>query len=549
MNPETTLAMTTLDWIVCWGALIGSILGGLWMARRFNAAGDSESFFLAGRRLSWPVVGASLFATNIGAEHLVGLSGDSYRYGISAATVEFTTAICLGIACAVLVPAYIRNKIFTVPEFLELRYNRASRLFFSGLMLFICVVTKMAFTLYAGALVLVGLTGGMTSVTDPAVIQSILLYVGIMAAVAALVTIIGGFATVAFTDTLQTLIMLLGCGIMLYIGLDKVGGWSELIAKAPEAMSMHKPYDDPHYPFWGVIIGAIYGGTFYWGMDQVNVQRMLGAPNIKEARWGAMFAILLKLTPVFIFALPGVIASVLYPGREPKGTFVTLLNDMLPTGVRGLVLSALLAAMVSSLLSMMNSISTIVIKDFVLGFAPQTPERRQVVLGRVAIAVAAFCGVVATYPIAITPDGLYLYLQAISIYLVMPIAPAIFFGIVSRRVTFGGALASFVVGLGLATLFVTDQIIGKEGGAEAMFPLLHLPLTANYTYRGMWGTLIIIGVLFAVSAMTRKTAPEKLDRTVHDWSAPAAPFEGLTDWRLQLSGLLVLSAALYALFW
>ncbi len=253
----------------------------------------------------------------------MGLTGDAYRYGLSAGTVELTTAMCLGFAAAALFPYYIRNQVFTIPEFLEIRYSTLARTFFSGLMLVICVMTKMAFCLYAGAIVLQNLFGWEVMTT-----------VAALGAVTAVFTMVGGFAGVAYADIIQSTIKILGCALMLAIGLYKVGGWRELIVKVPLAMHIHKPYADPIYPFWGVICGAIYGGVFYWGVDQVNVQRVLGAADLKQARWGAMCCVLLKLTPVFIFALPGVIALALFPGREPKTTFVTLLNELLPSGVR-----------------------------------------------------------------------------------------------------------------------------------------------------------------------------------------------------------------------
>lgn len=532
-----SFSLTPLDWVVCLSTLIGSLLFGLYLAARFHAGESSANFFLAGRRLTWPIVGASLYSTNIGAEHLVGLSGDSYRYGLCAGTVELTTAICLGIAAAVLLPYYIKTNIYTIPEFLELRYNSAARVFFSGLMLVICIMTKMAFTLYAGALVMHGLLGWdvMTTV--------IVLGIG-----SAIVTMIGGFAVVAYSDTVHTAIMLVGCGLMLFIGLHEVGGWQALVAKVPDAMHIAKPYTDANYPFWGIILGTIYGGTFYWGIDQVNVQRMLGAPDLKQARWGAMFAVLLKLTPVFIFALPGVIALALYPGREAKTTFVTLLNELLPSGVRGLVLAALLGALVASLLAVMNSISTMVVRDFVLRVRPETTERSQVFLGRIAIVVAMGLGIAAAYLVYLTPDGLYKYLQTISIYLVMPVTPAIIFGIMSKRVTLAGAITSVFVGIVLATLFVADQLIGVEAG-QRVFPWLHHTLTLNYTYRGFWGTLCISATLFLVSAFTAKTARAKLATTTIDWGGRVEPFEGLSDWRLHLGLLSLVTVAAYAWLW
>ncbi len=316
-------------------------------------------------------------------------------------------------------------------------------------------------------------------------------------------------------------------------------------ARVPEAMHLAKPYYDPNYPFWGVLLTAIYGGTFYWGVDQVNVQRVLGARDLDQARWGAMFTVLLKILPVFIFALPGVIALALFPGRESKATFVTLLNELLPTGVRGLVLAALFASLISSTLSVMNSVSTLVVRDFILHFRPSTDDRAQVRLGRLAIAAAALLGIMAAYAVYKTPEGLYKYLQAVSLYLALPVAPAIVFGILSRRVTVAGALASVVVGSAFSVVFMVDQLAGPEAGSK-LFPLLHAsPLTLNYTYRGLWGSIASVTALFAVSAFTKQTDPDILDHYTVNWKGIAEPFRGISDWRLQLAILTAITSALY----
>src|ERR1700733_7775940 len=438
-----------VDWCTC-GVVFGATLFvGLYLAIRRDSAANSSRYFLADRSLSWPLIGASLFATNIGAEHLVGLSGDAYRYGLCAGTVELTTCWTLGFAAFFLFPCYIRHRVFTTPEFLEARFHPMARVLFSGLMLIISITTKMAFHLYAGALVLRGLVG-----------WDVMTVVWVIGIVAALVTIIGGFSAVAYTDGIQVGIIIAGCLAMLVTGLHRVGGWQALSTRVPEAMHIAKPYFDPNYPFWGVLLTAIYGGTFYWGVDQVNVQRVLGARNIDQARWGAMFTVLLKLTPVFIFALPGVIALALFPGQDSKMTFVTLLNELLPTGIRGLLLAALLASLIGSTLSVMNSVSTLAVRDFVLHFRPRSGARAQVLLGRFAIVAATLLGVMAAYAVYKTPDGLYKYLQAVTLYLTLPVAPAIVFGILSKRVTAPGALASVLVGSVFSVLFVWDQLIG-----------------------------------------------------------------------------------------
>lgn len=526
-----------IDWCVCLVVLGASVFTGLYLAIKKKSSSDSSHFFLADRSLSWPLVGASLFATNIGAEHLVGLSGDSYRYGLAAGTVELTTCITVGFAAAFLYPFYIRNRVFTTPEFLETRYHPAARAFFSALMLLISITTKMAFHLYAGALVLRSLVG-----------WQVMTVVWVMGAIAACVTIIGGFTAIAYTDSFQTAIIIFGCSLMALTGLHRIGGWHALVTHVPQAVHIAKPYNDPNYPFLGVILSAFYSGTFYWGVDQVNVQRVLGARNVDQARWGGMFTIVLKLFPVFIFALPGVIALALFPGRESKTTFVTLLNELLPAGVRGLVLAALLASLISSTLSVMNSVSTLTVRDFILHFRPRTTERAQVLLGRIVIVIATFLGVLAAYAVYKTPDGLYKYLQTISIYLTMPVAPAIIFGILSKRVTAKGALASVVVGCGLAAVFVTDQLIGASEGSR-LFPWLHTDLTLNYTYRGLWGTIACVVVLFAVSAFTKKTDPAKLKELTVSWRGQPEPFRGVKDWRLQLAVLSAVTVLLYRFVW
>src|SRR5215831_3056700 len=532
-----SFSLQWIDWCVCLTVLGVSIFTGLYLAIRKKASVDSNHFFLADRRLTWPLVGASLFATNIGAEHLVGLSGDSYRYGLAAGAVELTTCITVGFAAAFLYPFYIRNRVFTTPEFLETRYHPAARAFFSGLMLLISITTKMAFHLYAGALVLRGLLG-----------WDVMTVVWVMGAIAACVTIIGGFTAIAYTDSFQTAIIILGCSLMALTGLHRVGGWQTLFSRVPQAMHIAKAYDDPNYPFLGVILSAVYSGIFYWGVDQVNVQRVLGARNIDQARWGGMFTTVLKFFPVFIFALPGVIALALFPGRESKTTFVTLLNELLPTGFRGMVLAALLASLISSTLSVMNSVSTLTVRDFILYFRPRTSERAQVFLGRIIIVSATLLGVMAAYAVYKTPDGLYKYLQTISIYLTMPVAPAIIFGILSKRVTAKGALASVLVGCTLATVFVIDQLMGTAH-ATRLFPWLHTKLTLNYTYRGLWGTVVSVITLFTVSSFTKKTDALKLERLTVTWRGNAEPLRGIFDWRLQVAVLSVITVVLYRLVW
>jgi SSS family solute:Na+ symporter len=527
------LVLTTLDWLVLTVVMAGTLLFGMYMAFKKKAGQSSSNFFLGGRSITWPIVGASLFATNIGAEHLVGLSGDAYRYGLSAGLIELTTVITLGFSCAFLFPYYMKNKLFTIPEFLEIRYNRRARTFFSGLMLVISIMTKLAFTLFAGALVLNSILGWN--------IMSTIFYIGLAVAI---FTILGGLTAVAYTDALQVIIMIGGAAIMMLIGLDKAGGFSGLMEKVPQMMSIAKPFDDPVYPFWGTLATAFYAGIFYWGIDQVNVQRTLAAPDLKNARWGAMFATLLKLLPVFIFALPGVIAFALFPdalhGDATKQTFVLLAERLLPSGLKGLLMASLLAAMITSLIGVLNSVSTLFVRDFIVEFKPDFPEKKQVTLGRISILLFTLLGIGAAYLVYKNEEGLYKYLQTISAYLVIPIFPAIVFGILSKKVTLKAASVSVIFGIVLATIFVTDQLLGPETGKQ-IFPFLHHKLTLNFGYRGLWAELFITVVLFIVSAFTEKTAPAKLEKTTVNYSGGIAAFEGIKDWRLHLLILTIIT--------
>ena len=538
-----SLSLSISDWTVFSIVLVLSLLYGLYMAYRKKASQNSSSFFLGGRNMTWPIVGASLFATNIGAEHLVGLSGDAYRYGLSAGHVEIMTIIPIGIAISLLFPYYMKNKVFTVPEFLELRFNKHARTFFSAFMLILSVMAKLAFTIFAGALVMKSMLG-----------WNIMTTVICISLIVAVFTMIGGYTAVAYTGTIQVVIMILAGIIMVSVGLVKVGGWSELVANAGDKMHVVKPFDDPDYPFWGILATAFYAGVFYWGIDQVNTQRVLAAHDLNTARKGATFAILLKLLPVFIFALPGVIAFALYQqgdasyllqGEESKETFVLLLNQLLPTGLKGLVLASLLAALISSLIAVYNSISTLVVRDFIVKIKPGMTEKGQVMAGRYMILVAAVLGICAAYMVYRNEEGLYKYLQAITAYLIIPVFPAIFFGIVSKRVTAKGAGVSVLIGALISTIFVIDQILGPETGKQ-VFPFLHQTLTLNFGYRGLWAEIIITIVLFAVSAFTEKTAPEKLATTTLSFKKGGiTKFEGLKDWRFHLVILTIITVLIY----
>jgi SSS family solute:Na+ symporter len=233
---------------------------------------------------------------------------------------------------------------------------------------------------------------------------------------------------------------------------------------------------------------------------------------------------------------------------ESKQTFILLLNNLLPSGLRGVVLAALLAALISSIIAVMNSVSTLTVRDFILEFRPETSERVQVLTGRVVIILATVLGLAATWMIYKSEEGLYKYLQTITAYLVFPVFPAIIFGIMSKKVTLKGAYISVIAGVILATIFVTDQLVGPEAG-QKLFPFLHHKLTLNFGYRGLWGTIVIIIVLFAVSGFTPKTDKDKLVKTTINWQKRMQPIKNLSDWRLQWIILAIATILVYYWLW
>jgi SSS family solute:Na+ symporter len=260
-----------------------------------------------------------------------------------------------------------------------------------------------------------------------------------------------------------------------------------------------------------------------------------------------MFATMLKLMPIFIFALPGVIAYALYPGlegEETQQTFIVLLNNLLPSGLRGLVLASLMAALITSLIAVLNSVSTLVVRDFVVKINPAIAEKKQVFAGRIVILLVTVLGIGAAWLVYKNEEGLYKYLQTITAYLILPVFPAIFFGIVSKKVTLKAAIVSVIVGVLFATIFVIDQFIGPEAG-EKVFPFLHYKFTLNFGFRGLWATIIITIILFVVSAFTAKTDPEKLKRTTINYSKRIEKFSGISDWRLHLFLLTLVTILIY----
>jgi SSS family solute:Na+ symporter len=416
---------------------------GYWAARREKLG--SADYFLAGRDVGWLAVAASLFASNIGSEHLVGLAGTGAASGFAVGHFEWLACLILLLLGWVFVPFYLRSGVYTMPEFLERRYNAAARWYLTTVSIIGYVLTKISVTLFAGALVIRELFGLSIWAGAAAVVVATGVY-----------TIAGGLRAVIYTEVLQTVVLIVGSAALVVLGLAAVGGWAGLEARVPpDFFSMWKPADHPNFPWTGIVFGAPILGVWYWCTDQYIVQRVLAARNLAEARAGTVGAAFLKILPVFIFVLPGVIATALYPDIAAGGTdhaYPALVARLLPVGIKGLVLAALLAALMSSLSSVFNSCSTLITWDVYRKLRPAAPDRELVHVGRVATGALVVLGLLWIPFMKYISSQLYIYLQSVQAYIAPPIAACFLLGLFIPRLNGTGAMASLGTGFVLGAL-------------------------------------------------------------------------------------------------
>ncbi len=338
--------LSTIDSIIIISYVLIVLFIGFYFRKRNKS---SEEYFLAGRNIGWIAIGASLFATNISSEHFIGLAGTGSKSGLAVGHFEWLACLILLLLGWVFSPFYLKSGVFTMPEFIERRYNSASRYYLSFITVIGYVLTKISISLYAGGILLNAVVGW--DIVTAAVV--IVLITGIY-------TVMGGLSAVIYTDLIQTIILIAGSIALTFIGLDKAGGWNNLVAKTPiEFWSMFKPLTDPDFPWTGIIFGAPIIGIWYWCTDQYIVQRVLSAKNLSNAQSGTIFAGFLKILPVFILILPGIIAFYISDGTvSGDRAYAWLVTNLLPSGLKGLVVAGLLAALMSSLSAMFNSTST-----------------------------------------------------------------------------------------------------------------------------------------------------------------------------------------------
>ncbi len=553
-NPTDAPRLAPLDWALI-GAYFVVLLGVAWWVVTKNKD-TADDYFLAGRNLGWFLVGASIFASNIGSEHLVGLAGSGCTDGVAMAHYELH-AWCLLVLAWVMVPFYARSRVFTMPEFLERRFSPSARWVLSIISLVAYVLTKIAVGIFAGGIVFSTLMPEISITIGGTVIDAFWIGSVLVIVLTGLYTMLGGMRAVAYNDMIQTIVLIVGSALLTFYGLAAIGGWSGLReALGSEAFNLWKPlipegmqgtwapvktestiawYFNGNYPWVGMLFCAPVIGLWYWCTDQYIVQRALGAPSEREARRGSICAAFLKLLPVFIFIVPGMTCLALAksgaPGltqildaqgnpirEECQRAFPLMTLYILPVGVRGIVVAGLLSALMSSLAGVFNASATLFTMDLYQKFRPQAAQHRLVWIGRVATGVLVVVGLL-WIPVIRGAQGLYDYLQSVQGYLAPPIFVVFFLGVFFRRLNAKGCLAALIVGfaLGVFRLAVDTpvklQLVGYENGyAEGSFLWI-----VNNIYFQYYSILILL-----ISAVTMVVVSLLTERP------PAAQVQGIT---------------------
>ncbi|HLT91475.1 MAG TPA: sodium:solute symporter [Woeseiaceae bacterium] len=513
--------MTGFDWfvILLYFVLIGWLAW--WYGRKQR---DSVDYFLAGRNAGFIVIGASIFTSNIGSEHIVGLAGQGAVTGMAMAHWELHAWILILLA-GFFVPFYYKAGVQTIPQFLERRFSAGVRTILSVVSLVAYVFTKVSVTVYAGAIVFQALLPDTFGTPENA------FWVGAFTTVVitGIYTVFGGMRAIMATAAPQAVIILFGAAVITFSGLAKLGGWGELIATLQtnaEQFALWRPLSDPTFPWLGVLIASPIVGIWYWCTDQYIVQRALSAKDLATARRGALFGGLLKVWPVLIFLVPGLIGWALHqkgviqlPTQTVNGVtslngdtvFPTLVAALLPEGLRGLIVACLLAALMSSLASLFNSSAALFTVDIYEKLRPGQSERHLLTVGRIATAVVVVLGIL-WIPVmkAVSGGGLYVYLQSVQGYLAPPITAVFLLGLFWKRLNATGALWALVGGFVLGMLKLTIQILFGEGKRQDPAFLAAIG-DFNFLYASGVLFLAAAALMIVGSLMSAPPPPEKVD--------------------------------------
>ncbi|WP_224488569.1 sodium:solute symporter [Robertkochia flava] len=570
-------SLQTLDVIVILFYLVGIIIYGISKSKRSS----SEDYFLGGRTMTWPIVGIALFSANISSSTLVGLASDAYQTNVHVYNYEWYAVVVLIFFAIFFLPFYLKSGVYTMPEFLERRYDRRSRYYFSFITIVGNVMVDTAAGLYVGSIVLKLLFPEISSTT----------IIIILAIAAATYTIPGGLNSVIQTEVIQAILLIIGSCLLTYFAFEELGGgWNTMMSKldatlagggidfgdraaegkyipadADEVFSLVRPGNDEFLPWWGLLSGVPLLGFYFWANNQFMVQRVLGAKDLNHGRWGALFAGLLKLPVIFIMVIPGVLAIMLFKGLDISGlnyplpdggickdlsdcpnlTYPVLLFQLLPTGILGLVVAGLLAAMMSSVSATFNSASTLITMDFVRNINPRLTSKQLVRAGQIATLVLVVLASAWVPFIEKVSDSLWGYLQLVIAYTSPPAVAAFVLGLFWKRANGTGAIVSLLTGGALAVFMILSQVNDW------------LPAINNIHFLGKATLLFLLCVfiLVVVSILTAPPATEKVDEYVYRWSLfreetrELQPLPWYKNYRKLAVLLLILTAIVVGYFW
>jgi solute:Na+ symporter, SSS family len=586
--------MANLDWIVLGIFFLGLIGIVIWVVLQKEET--SADYFLAGRSAGWVAIGASIFASNIGSEHLVGLAGAGAESGMAMAHWEMHGWLIL-ILGWVFVPFYARSMVYTMPEFLEKRYNAAARSILSIISLVSYVLTKVAVTVWAGGTVFKTVFG-IESITVAGTSIDFF-WVGAIGLVVltGLYTTFGGMKSVLYTSVLQTPVLLIGSIVIVAVGLVKLGGWAELehIARSASTgfgddsmMNLIRSPQDPKFPWTGVLLGSAIIGFWYWCTDQYIVQRTLSAPDQKTARRGTIFAAYLKLLPVFIFLIPGMIAFAMHQKglinlSDPDEAFPLLVTELLPAGIKGVVVGGLIAALMSSLASLFNSSSMLFTVDFYKKYRPDSSEKHLVIVGKTATAIIVILGIVWIPVMESLGDVLYEYLQDVQSLLAPGIAAVFLLGVFWKRTSAKAGLWGLIIGFVLGMFRLVMKVVtnrwvvpedvkaleqSKEFAVEnwitqsAAVPPDYLNwferfsvkfININWLHYEIYLFALCLMAIVVISYFTPKPTPEKIQGLTFGSATPEQKAETRASWNkwdvVNTAIIITIVLAFYAYFW
>jgi SSS family solute:Na+ symporter len=525
--PDISLSPVDLGIIVVY--LLGIVAMGYFVGRGKR---DTEGYFLAGRKLTWPVIGLSLYASNMSGSSFVGLAAGGYQNGVVIYHYEWAAALILIFFLFFILPFYLRSNVYTMPEFLERRFDRRSRYTYGGLNLFLNVAVDTAGALYAGSVVINAIYPGLP----------LWQIITGLAIIAGIYTIFGGLSAVVLTDAIQAVVLIIGATVVSILAFNQIGSWEAVTQAVPDGgMSLIQPVDDETLP-WPGLIGVFIIGFYFWCANQVIVQRTLGAKSENDGRWGALFGGLLKVPALFILIMPGMFAAVLYPGlQNPDNAFPLLAFDLMPIGVRGLIGAALIAAIMSSVDSTLNSASTIVTMDFIKTLRADINDSMLTGIGRIVTGIFMVVAAIWAPQIQNFPT-LWQYLQSILGFVVPPVVAVFILGIFWQRATRHGA-------------FWTLATVGPLG----ILLFILIPVMGVFEFQFLYASTLLFILscitLVTISLLTEAPEKEKIETTTWQpryWKQETQDLQHVPwyqNYRILSGALAVVTLVVVIAFW